>query len=78
MSARIYVVNDTRVNPSRQRLVRAINRSQALRFVAQDAFAVDVAGQNTLVFLLGNGTPIEDATSEPEGEASQPEQAAAA
>jgi len=69
MSTRIYVVHDTRANPQQQRLVRATNRSQALRFVAQDAFAVDVAGQNALVHLLSNGVAIEDATAEPEMEA---------
>lgn len=65
MSTRIYVVNDTRANPSRQRLVRATSRAQALRHVAQDSFAVEVAGQNALVFLLGNGVQVEDAVAEP-------------
>lgn len=66
---RIYVVNDTRANPTRNRLVRASNRAQALRHVAQDAFAVDVASQNTLVHLLSHGVPVEDAGADPAAEA---------
>lgn len=59
--SRIYIVHDTRANPSAQRLVRAANRAQALRHVAQDAFSVDIAGQNALVHLLSNGVQVEDA-----------------
>ena len=58
---RIYVVHDTRANPAQQRLVRAANKAQAIRHVAQDVFAADVAGQNALVFLLGQGVKVEDA-----------------
>jgi hypothetical protein len=59
-ASRIYVVNDSRHDPLRNRLVRAANRAQALRHVAQDSFNVEVATQNTLVFLVGQGVPVED------------------
>jgi len=72
MSTRIYVVHDTRANPTGNRLVRATSKNQALRHVAQDAFAVDIAKQNSLVFLLEQGVKVEDAGAE-----SEPEQQAA-
>ncbi len=59
-TTRIYVVNDSRRDPLRNRLVRATNRAQALRHVAQDSFTVDIATQNTLVFLVGQGVPVEE------------------
>ncbi len=78
MTTRIYVVHDTRANPSKPRLVRAVNRAQALRHVAEDAFSIDVASQNSLVFLLGNGIEVEDVSSGRvyDGEAPQIDEAA--
>lgn len=65
MSAtRIYVISDTRAAPNRHRLVRAVSRAQAIRHVARDWIAADVAGQNTLVSLIGDGVKVEDAAAD--------------
>lgn len=61
MTTRIYVITDTIDQPIKHRLVRATNRAQALQYVARNAFAVDVAGQQALVDLLGEGVAVEDA-----------------
>lgn len=62
MGTRIYVVTDTGAQPLRSRLVRASTRAKALRHVAENRFAVDVASQQTLVDLLGEGVAVEDAS----------------
>lgn len=69
MSTRIYVVHDTRANPNKQRLISAGSKAQAIRHVARDMIAADVASQNALVFLLGEGVQVEDASVETESEA---------
>lgn len=64
MSAtRIYTVQDTRAKPHATRLVRAVSKSQAIRFVAADWIAADIAGQNALVHLLSQGVHVEDASA---------------
>jgi len=62
MSTRIYVVTDTGAQTFHGRLVRASTRAQALRHVVEPRFAVDVASQQTLVDLLGEGITVEDAS----------------
>jgi hypothetical protein len=57
MSTRIYLVTDVETN--KHRLVRAGNQAQAIRYVAQSQFDIEVAGQDDLVSLLSNGIPVE-------------------
>ena len=57
MSTRIYVVTDTETN--KHRLIRAANQAQAIKYVAQTRFDIEVAGQDDLVSLLTSGVPIE-------------------
>jgi hypothetical protein len=65
--SRIYVIHDQRGSgPGDQRLVRAGTRAQALRHVAQDVFAVNIASQDALVRLLSSGASVEDAGAESE------------
>jgi hypothetical protein len=59
--SRIYVITDTHQQPIKHRLVRASNQAQARNFAARDQFAVDVAGQQTLVDLLAEGVKVEEA-----------------
>lgn len=42
------------------RLVKAKNRAQALSHVAQSTFSVNVASQDELVTLLGDGVKVEN------------------
>lgn len=72
MKTTIYEVHDARANPAQTRLVRAANRSQALRHVAQDSFAVSIATQNSLVFLIERGVKVEDASVDPAPAANEP------
>lgn len=60
MSSRIYIVAD-RAQPLSARLVRATNRAQALRHVAEDELVVEVASQDRLVELVSTGSVVEDA-----------------
>jgi hypothetical protein len=60
MDTRIYCV----VGGQKMRLVRAGNRSQALRHVAKDSFDVSVATQDQLCDLIVAGTKVEEATAE--------------
>lgn len=62
--SRIYVVTDTKQQPVTHRLIRATNNAGARNFAARNQFTVDVAGQQTIVDLLGNGVKVEDATAE--------------
>ncbi len=58
--ARVYIVKD-KLNQS-TRLVRAANPAQALRYVAQDTFAVAPAKTDDLVKLIGTNIQVENAT----------------
>lgn len=58
---RIYVVTDTQRQPVHHRLVRAASQAQARNFAARTQYAVDVAGQQTLIDLLGASVQVEDA-----------------
>lgn len=61
MSERIYLVRYLGTpSPQPLRLVRAPNRAQALRHVADDILTADVASQNDLVELVGRGMKVED------------------
>ena len=59
MSTRIYLVTDVETN--KHRLIRAGNQAQAIRYVAQTRFDIEVAGQDDLVALLTGGIPVEPA-----------------
>lgn len=62
--SRVY---STRHKPSdSMRLVRANNKAQALRFVAEAEFSVVLADQEILINALGAGAKVEDATKTPE------------
>lgn len=64
---RIYVVRNSAADfdadhqPSKPtaRLVRAPNAAQALRYVAADTLAVEVASQDTLIELVAAGVTVE-------------------
>lgn len=53
---RIYTVS----NGLETRLVRAPNRARALGHVAKATLTVELATQEALVHLLGEGVPIEE------------------
>lgn len=62
---RIYLVRnqlvevDAETGKTTCRLVRAPNAAQALRHVAADTLAVEVASQDELVLLVGRGVKVE-------------------
>jgi hypothetical protein len=61
---RIYIVSpkgDDTQSVASYRLVRAGNVNQAMRHVAMDTLEAAVAGQDALVFFLGQGVKVEDA-----------------
>lgn len=60
--SRIYVVN----NGPDAHLVRANNRSQAIRHVAEKTMKVEVASQESLVTMITAGAKIQDATADVE------------
>lgn len=62
---RIYVVTGKGMDP---RLVEASHPSIAMRHVAKGKFAVEVASQDDLVFLIGKGTKVEQLTAKQEQE----------
>jgi hypothetical protein len=57
MAIRIYVVTDNETQ--KQRLIRATNRAEAVRFASRTRFTVEAASQDDLVNLLPNGVTIE-------------------
>jgi hypothetical protein len=57
MAIRIYVVTDNETK--KQRLIRATNRAEAVRFASRTRFSVEAASQDDLVNLLPNGVKIE-------------------
>lgn len=57
MSTRIYLVTDR--ESQAKRLIRAGNQAQAIRHAAASRFAIEVAGQDDLVELLGSGQVVE-------------------
>lgn len=58
-TARIYTVTDTSSEEA-PRLVRAISRAHAIKHVTRP-FRAEVASQDTLVRLLGDGVEVENA-----------------
>lgn len=60
---RIYKVDIT-IAPTSVRLVRAQNASQAVRHVAEGMITAEVASQESLVRLIGQGMKVEDAGEE--------------
>lgn len=63
MATRIYLVEDTNIGA--KTLVRANTQAQAVRHVTKERFEVTVADQETIVFMVGNGSRVEDAAAEP-------------
>lgn len=63
MATRIYVVSsrqhDPATGPAVRRLVRSTHPTHVLRHVAEDLFDVQVASQDDLVQLIGNGATVE-------------------
>ncbi|MEN9923950.1 MAG: hypothetical protein RL268_76 [Pseudomonadota bacterium] len=57
MSQRIYLVTDR--DTQAKRLIRAGTQAQAIRHAAASRFAIEVAGQDDLVELLGSGQVVE-------------------
>ncbi|HZO22814.1 MAG TPA: hypothetical protein VFB37_09960 [Steroidobacteraceae bacterium] len=55
---RIYLVNDGH----QQRLIRAPNAAQAIRYAAKD-FTAEVASQDDLCTLLVKGTRVEESSA---------------
>lgn len=55
MKTRVYIV---RIG-GEERLVRATNRNRAISHVAHNTITCDVASQDDLINLVGNGTAIE-------------------
>jgi hypothetical protein len=60
---RIYVIHSRPAKLSAQSayLVRATNRSQAIRHVAEQTLTCEVASQDTLVELIGEGVKVDNA-----------------
>jgi hypothetical protein len=58
MANRIYLVKNK--NTGVERLVRAVSRSEAVRFVARTSLESNAASQDDLVRLVAAGTAIED------------------
>lgn len=57
MAIRIYVVTNNATQE--QRLIRASNRADAVRYASRTSFSVDAASQEDLVKLLPKGVQIE-------------------
>lgn len=62
-ATRIYAVIDNN-NPAATRLVRSTNPATARSHVVRERFSVEVAPQETLVNLLGEGVKVETATTD--------------
>ena len=61
MNHRIYIVSDNETGVSK--LVRANNKSQAIRYVAENILDASVATQEELVKLLSSGSEVESAVA---------------
>ena len=59
MSDRIYIVKQDK----KERLVRAVSATAAIRHVAAPMFEARVASQQDLVNLVGQGVKVEEAIS---------------
>lgn len=64
MNKRIYEVSSVKLSADPAYLVRASNASQAIRFIAQREWNVEVATQDRLVKLLGDGVKVQEAGSD--------------
>ncbi|HET7663864.1 MAG TPA: hypothetical protein VFK31_09525 [Rhodanobacteraceae bacterium] len=69
-TTRIYTVWN-KADPLKPRLVRASNKSQALRHVAEDTFGVSVASQEALLDCIQRGVDVEDAGKAEESESEE-------
>jgi len=58
MANRIYLVKNK--NTGVERLIRAVSRVEAVRFVARTSLEANAASQEDLVRLVAAGTQIED------------------
>lgn len=59
MSSRIYAIAE---NGELKHLVRAPNPAQAIRHVTANRYSAEVADQETLLRLLGDGVSVTDAS----------------
>jgi hypothetical protein len=57
MQKKIYKVVDSRTNS--ERLIRAVNKTQALRIAAESSMAAGLASQDDIVTLVGAGVVVE-------------------
>ncbi|MFT3806072.1 hypothetical protein [Arenimonas sp.] len=64
MSTRIYVVTETFEGGTNRHLIRAISPAQAVAAVTKPRFTAEVAGQDELVKLVGEGVKVKDAAGE--------------
>lgn len=55
---RIYVVK----NGENERLIEAVSKNSALAYAVKTTMTVDLASQNSLVKLLGDGVAVETST----------------
>ncbi len=62
MNTRIYKVE----GPNLSRLVRAVSRAQAIKFVTRGTYTAESASQEDIVHALSTGGAVEDATKEQE------------
>ena len=67
MSTRIYIVSE-KSGTNRARLVRAISKAQAIRFVAEQTIAASIASQDDIVDAMTVGAAIETAIEPAEQE----------
>ena len=65
MNTRIYKVN----TPNGSRLVRAVNKTQAIGYVARATIKAAVATQDDLLALVADGVKVEDAADPAQGSA---------
>ncbi|MGD9882314.1 MAG: hypothetical protein AB7F22_30215 [Reyranella sp.] len=60
--SRIYIVRGDQSQDTVPRLVRAANKSAALRFAARTSMTVGLASQDDIIYALDRRVAIEDAT----------------
>ena len=64
--SRIYKVSITHGNQTKEKLIRAITKSGAIRHVAAKCIEAEVASQDELVRLATSGEKVEEAKNEVE------------
>ena len=67
MNTRIYKVN----TPNGSRLVRAVNKTQAIGFIARACLDAALATQDDLIALLADGVQVEAVNTEDDSDSAQ-------